>query len=265
MYEDHLKSFQTFFVWALLLIVHTGNSSPLRSNLLWLQCSCSTVPTTSGRPHRSPLVWACHWLSSQPLSSPQFSHNNSLWAWGITKRHREQGLDYGEAEELCWWPSWSNSLWQGWSCRLVHYPVGNATEPIWRVLASSLGISSWTRLKPQHSNSKPNPSPLANQLWVLTSLLLPQLSSSLTNSLPSLNLLCYSKTDARFIQDGLKAVWSISYVSVAFFLSLKHNLIANRSSKVSSRPDCIFEIHQLWQSVFSRVYFNFCWTWNHKN
>ena len=80
---------------------------------------------------------------------------------------------------------------------------------------------------------------------VLTSLLLPHLSSSLTDSLPSLNLLCYSKTDARFIQDGRKAVWSISYVSLAFFPSLKQNFIAYRSSKVSSRSDCFFEIHQL--------------------
>ena len=30
--------------------------SPLRSNLLRLQCTCCTVPTTSGRPHGSPLV-----------------------------------------------------------------------------------------------------------------------------------------------------------------------------------------------------------------
>ena len=52
------------------------------------------------------------------------------------------------------------------------------------------------------------------------------------------------------MQDGRKAVWSIPYVSAAsFFPSLKHNFIAYRSSKVSSRPDCIFEIHQLWQSV----------------
>ena len=72
--------FQTFFLWPLLLIVHTWNSSPLQSNLLRLQCTCSTVPTTSGRPHRSPLVWVCQWSSSQPLSSPQFSHNDSLWA-----------------------------------------------------------------------------------------------------------------------------------------------------------------------------------------
>ena len=92
----------------------------------------------------------------------------------------------------------------------------------------------------------------------MTSLLLPHLSSSLTDSLPSLNLLWHSKTDARFMQVGRKAVWSIPYVSVAFFPSLKQNFIAYRPSKVSSRPDCIFEIHQLWQSGFSRVYSNCC-------
>ena len=43
---------------------------------------------------------------------------------------------------------------------------------------------------------------------------------------------------------------------MAFFPSLKHNFLAYHSSKVSSRPDCIFEIHQLWQSGFSRVYSN---------
>ena len=55
------------------------------------------------------------------------------------------------------------------------------------------------------------------------------------------------------MQDGRKAVWSIPYVSVAFFPSLKQNFIAYRSF---SRPDCVFEIHQLWQSGFSRVYSN---------
>ena len=44
------------------------------------------------------------------------------------------------------------------------------------------------------------------------------------------------------MQDGRKAVWSIPYVSVAsFFPSLKQNFIAYRSSKVSSRPDCILK------------------------
>ena len=55
------------------------------------------------------------------------------------------------------------------------------------------------------------------------------------------------------MQDAPKAVWSIPYVSVIFFPSLKHNFIAYRSSKVSSRPDCIFEIHQLWQSECIRI------------
>ncbi len=54
--------------------------------------------------------------------------------------------------------------------------------------------------------------------------------------------------------------WSILHesgisFSVAFFPSLKQNFIAYRSSKVS---DCLFEIHQLWQSGFSRVYSNCC-------
>ena len=55
------------------------------------------------------------------------------------------------------------------------------------------------------------------------------------------------------MQDDPKALVSIPYVSVAFFPSLKLNFIAYRSSKVSSRSDFIFEIHQLWQSGFSRV------------
>ena len=40
-----------------------------------------------------------------------------------------------------------------------------------------------------------------------------------------------------------------------FCPSLKQNFIAYRSSKVS---DCIFEIHQLWQSGFSTVYSHCC-------
>ena len=35
------------------------------------------------------------------------------------------------------------------------------------------------------------------------------------------------------MQDGRKAVWSIPYISVAFFPSLKQNVIAYCSSKVS--------------------------------
>ena len=55
------------------------------------------------------------------------------------------------------------------------------------------------------------------------------------------------------MQDAPKAVWSIPYVSAAFFPSLKHNFIAYHSS---SHLDCIFEIDQLWQSGFSRLFSN---------
>ena len=154
------------------MTVHTWNSSPLWSNLLRLQCTCCTVLTTSGRPHGSLLVWAYQWPLSQPLSSPQLSHNDSCS--GITtKSHREQGLDYREREELSWCPSRSNSLWQGWSCGLVYCPGKNTTDPIWRVIVSYDGISSWTPLKPQHSNPNPNPNALANQLWCIDFLISP--------------------------------------------------------------------------------------------
>ena len=133
----------------------------------------------------------------------------------------------------------------------MYCPAGNATDPIWRVLASSQGISSWTPVKPQHSN----PNPLANQLRCIdfltppTPLIIPHRRPGILESLMPLRN--WYPIHARWS----KAVWNIPYVYVAFFPSLKQNFIAYRSSKVS---DCIFEIHQLWQSGFSRVYSNCC-------
>ena len=131
----------------------------------------------------------------------------------------------------------------------MHCPGGNVTDPIWRVLASSQGISSWTPLKPQHSNPNPNPNPLANQRWCIdfltppARLIIPHGLPAFLESLMPLKNWCSIHAP--------KAVWSIPYVSVAsFFPSLKQNFIAYRSSKVSSRPDCIFEIHRLWQTGF---------------
>ena len=207
-YKVHTISFQTFFVWALLLIVHTWNSSPLRSNFLRLQCTCCTVPTISRRPHGSPLVWACQWPSSQPLSSPKLSHNDSLWAKGITKNHRKQSSDYRETEVMSWCPYWSNRLWQKWSCGLVHCPGGNATDQIWRVLASSQGISSWTPLKPQHSNPNPSRNTLANQLWCNdflnppTPLIIPHRLSAFLESFMQLKNWC--SIHARWWKSSLK-------------------------------------------------------------
>ena len=62
----------------------------------------------------------------------------------------------------------------------------------------------------------------------------------------------WSSIHARCSKSSLKH--SIRFCGI--FPSLKQNFIAYRSSKVSSRPDCIFEIHLLWQSGFSRVYSN---------
>ena len=129
-------------------------------------------------------------------------------------------------------------------CGLVHCPGGNATDPIWRVLAFSDGISCWTPLKPQHSNHNPNP--LANQLWCInfltsrTPLIIPHRHPVFLESLMPLKNWCSIYA---------KAVWSIPYVSVPFFTNLKQNFIAYRFSNLPSRQDCIFEIHQLWQSV----------------
>ena len=61
---------------------------------------------------------------------------------------------------------------------------------------------------------------------------------------------------ARWWKSSLKL--SIRFRGI--FPSLKQNFIAYRSSKVSSRPDSFFEIHQLWQSGFSRVYSNCCFS-----
>ena len=140
----------------------------------------------------------------------------------------------------------------------MHCPGGNATDLIWRVLAFSDGITSWTPLKTQHSN--PNPKPLAYQLWSIdflnpsTPLIIPHRLPAFIESLMPLKYWCS-------MQDSPKAVRSIPYVSVvSFFPSLKQNFIACRSSKVSSLPNCIFEIHQLWQSGLSRVYSNCCWS-----
>ena len=168
-----------------------------------------------------------------------------------------QGLDYRDGEEVSWCPSWSNSLWQGWSCGLVHCPARNATDPIWRVLASSLGISFWTPLKPQYSN--PNPNRLASQLWCIdflppppTPLIIPHRLPAFLESLIPLKNWC--SIHSRCSKSSLKH--SIRFCGL--FPSLKQNFIAYRSSKVSSRPDCIFEIRQLCQSCFIRVYSNCC-------
>ena len=135
----------------------------------------------------------------------------------------------------------------------MHCPGGNTTDPIWRVLASSDGISSWTPIKPQHSH--PNPKYLTNQLWCIdlltppTSLIIPYTLPAFLESLMPLKDWC--STYARWSKSSLKH--PIRFCGI--FPRFKHNFIAYRSSKLSGY---IFEIQQLWLSGFSRVYSNSC-------
>ena len=126
----------------------------------------------------------------------------------------------------------------------MYCPGGNATDPIWRVLASSDGISSWTPLKPQT---------LANQIWGID-FLTPPTPPIIPHRLPAfleflMPLKNWCSIHARWSKSSLKH--SIRFCGI--FPSLKQNIIAYRSSKES---DCIFEIHHLWQSGFSREYSN---------
>ena len=106
----------------------------------------------------------------------------------------------------------------------MHCPGGNATDPIWRVLASSLGISSWTPLKPQHSN--PNPNTFANQLWCIdfltppTPLIIPHRLHAFLESLMPLRNWC--SIHARWSKSSLKH--SIRFCGI--FFKIIHNFIA---------------------------------------
>ena len=125
----------------------------------------------------------------------------------------------------------------------MHCSGGNATYPIWRVLASSDGISCWTPLKPQHSNHNPNP--LDNQLWCIdfltpsTPLIIPHRLPAFLESLMPLKNWC-----------SIHARCSKS--------SPKHSICFCGIFSTSSSQDCVFEIQQLWQSGFSRVHSNSC-------
>ena len=123
------------------------------------------------------------------------------------------------------------------------------------MLASSDGISCWTPLKPQHGN--PNPNRLVNQLRCIDFLTPPPLLI-IPHRLPA-----FSYATQKLMLDSCKMLQKQSeafhtFLWQVFFPSLKQNFIAYRSSKVSSHADCIIEIHQLWQSGFSRLYSNCC-------
>ena len=70
---EYTKSFQTFFVWALLLIVHTSNSILLRSNL----SGCNALVVPFQKPLEGPMeVLLCEFVND--LSHSLFHILNCL-------------------------------------------------------------------------------------------------------------------------------------------------------------------------------------------
>ena len=118
----------------------------------------------------------------------------------------------------------------------MHCPGGNATDPIWRVLASSDGTSSWNPLKPQHGIP----------CWPSV-----QWESSACRSCQCCQKKGSSKVcgwicsiwpswvwESQHASSGNSVSWSLGYSSrssflcMAFFPSLKQNFIAYHSSQV---------------------------------
>ena len=168
--------------------------------------------------YRSNNFWKAPWKSFCVSVSMTFitaSFKSSMVSWrqplSLGNNQKSQVWTIGRLRN-CWCPSWSNSLWHGWSCGLVHCPGGNATDPIWRVRASPDGISYWTPLKPQHSYSNP----LANKLWCSdfftppTTLIIPHRLSAVLESITSLKNWC--SIHARTSKSSLK--YSIHFCGI---------------------------------------------------
>ena len=144
-------------------------------------------------------------------------------------------------------------------------PAGNATDPIWRVLAASLRISSWTPLKPQHSNLNPNP--LANQLWCIdfltppTPLIIPHRLPAFLESLMPLKNWCsiharWSKSSLKhFICfSGIFSKFKTEFYCILFFSSVSRVLqlikklagisVLNDKRTILKKINILFLIHE---------------------
>ena len=133
----------------------------------------------------------------------------------------------------------------------MHRPGGNATDLIWRALASSNGISSWTPLKPQHSNSNR----LANQLWCIdfltppTPFIIPHRLLAFFEFLMPLKNQC--SIQCKMVEKQSEAC---PYVFLwHFFAKFKTEFYLH--IVLLKCQIAFLEVHQLWQSGFSRVYF----------
>ena len=120
----------------------------------------------------------------------------------------------------------------------MHCLGGNATDPIWRVMATSDRISFWTPLKPQHRNYNPNP--LASQLWCIdfltprTPLIIPHRLPAFLESLMPLKNWC--SIHARWSKSSLKNFTRLCGIFFKFktkFYSISFFYYANKT------PNCL--------------------------
>ena len=130
------------------------------------------------------------------------------------------------------------------------------SDPIWRVLASSDGILSWTPFKPQHSNPNPNRNPLVNQLWCID-LLTPPTPLVILHRLPAfieslMPLKNWCSIHASWCKSSLKHFIHFCGIFFKFYYRILLHIVLLKC------PHCIFEIYQMWQSGFSKVYSNSC-------
>ena len=120
-------------------------------------------------------------------------------------------------------------------------------------------MSSWTPLKPQHSIPcwlSVYWEPGTGRLFQCCQKKgLSNVCGWICSVWPSWVWESHHASTANYVSWSLGHSSRSSFHRIAFFPSLKQNFIVYHSS---SRPDCIFEIHQLWQSGFSWVYSNSC-------
>ena len=77
--QGSLNKFPDFFHMG-TFIDSTHMKTVVPFEVISFGCNALVVPFQQllARPNESPLVWVCQWPSSQPLSCPQLSHQNSL-------------------------------------------------------------------------------------------------------------------------------------------------------------------------------------------
>ena len=113
----------------------------------------------------------------------------------------------------------------------MHCPGGNITDPIWRVQASSLGISSWTPLKPCWLSVHWQPC-ACKSCQCCQKRGSSKVYGWICSVRPSWVWNSQHVSTGNSVSRSMGHSSTSSFHRIAFFPSLKQNFIAYRSSKV---------------------------------